>query len=469
MPCCARRSSRSGSADQDAAARSALDSALEARAKAAPNNSGTGDAQGADLMLERRALASLAMSADAGEALEPFERVLTTDLRTSLNNEALASGLIDYARALFTCNRPDDADAALYPGSARSWHPDLVRALRAARSPAAERTGKPGRRDGRWTWRSVSAPSHQRGRPTRPRGGRGRGCARRTGRSRERRWLPPRGGPRAARSTGAHRARAHRGAAYLARAQLQFGGERRGARICAQILGLFEPSIARPPRIAFQSAELRTDELFEIVHAGRNPALAKLLSLTWDHAQAIPQLRRTSETLSLGQQISPADNTPLAHAFARACSLLGREPALLYVKAGAFPEVGVVPTRHPPVPDIVVRSGAGRPPRARVPGRSGAGFHRAAARSLVRPAAERRSRSALAALAAAVMGAFGFTSGARTLTRRQKDLASELWQLIPTRVQSEMRALLERNAAEFDYDALHTRTPNTAQAYAPVC
>jgi hypothetical protein len=47
------------------------------------------------------------------------------------------------------------------------------------------------------------------------------------------------------------------------------------------------------------------------------------------------------------------------------------------------------------------------------------------------------------------------------LTRRQKDLGSELWQLIPTRVQSEMRALLEGNAAEFDYDAL--------RAYAEQC
>jgi hypothetical protein len=424
--------------DEDAA-RSALDSALAAR-EARAEQLWHGEVK-ADLILSVARL-RLAMSADAGEALEPFERVLTTDLRTSLNNEALASGLIDYARALFTCNRPDDADAAL--SEARMLAPDLVRA-RALRDPLPQK--EPANQDGAAA--GPDEPSARR--PTNEDGLRARAAAGDVDALAEL--------VAAVSGDGSRREEAHALLGQLVRIApertaalrtlharaLSFGANAE-ARICAQILGLFEPSIARPPRIAFQSAELRSDELFEIVNAGHNPALAKLLSLTWDHAQAIPQLRRTSETLSLGQQISAADNTPLAHAYARACSLLGREPGLLYVKAGAFPEVGVVPT-HPP--SIVVRSGAVDP----------LALEFLVARALVFTEPQHALLCALPqsegrALLAAVLGAFGFTSGARALTRRQKDLASELWQLIPTRVQSEMRALLEGNAAEFDYDAL---------------
>jgi hypothetical protein len=425
-----------------AAARGALESVLHAR-EARAEQLWHGEVK-AELLLSMARM-RLSVGAEPATALEAFERVLTTDLRESLNSQALAAGLRDFAQLLFACGRADEAEAAL--SEARVLAPELVQAhaLRDAfaATGAANQTG--------------AAPSSQ---PAAP--------ARSPASEEQLRARAATGDVDAlaelvavVRGDASRREEAHALLGQLVRiapertaalrtlySDALASGAQAEARVCAQILALFEPSIARPERIPFQAADLRSDEVFEIVYVGQNAELAQLLQLTWEHAQAIPQLRRTPETLSLGQPIAASENTPLALAYLRACQMLRREPGPVYLKAGAFPEVGVVPT-HPL--SIVVRSGAVDP----------LGLEFLLARALVfsephcallcaLPESEGR------ALLAAVASACGVASGARPLSRRQKELTSELWQTIPTRIQSEMRELLAANAAEFDYDALRT-------------
>jgi tetratricopeptide (TPR) repeat protein len=396
---------------------------------------------------------------DVNAALQCFELVLTSDLRTSLSSELLAAGLVDFAEALGRRGRHPEAEAAL--SEARLLVPNLPRS-KPQPSPTAEPAATP--------TEITATPDDAALESPKP--------------------VPE---ARVAPSEDELRARAHGGDADALQALVQLleADDARGdeahallgqlvrvapdrtgalrqlyaralqvgaqaeARVCAQILSLFDPELSAAPRVPFAAPDLSSEELSEIVHTGQNRDLGRLLQLTWQYAQAIPRFRRTAEALQPGELIATHDGSALARAYNRATSLLGCPEVLVYTRPGAVPEVSALPT-YPAA--IVARSGL----------EDVVALEFQVARCLVYcephnallctlPEAEGRE------LVAAVLGAFGFAGSKHPLTRGTKELSAELWHAIPTRTQAQMRELLEPRIKDFEYGALRLLAERSAQ------
>jgi tetratricopeptide (TPR) repeat protein len=411
----------------------------------------------AELLLS---LARLHRSArdDVNAALQCFELVLNSDLRTSLSSETLAAGLVDFAEALGRRGRQNEAQAAL--SEARLLMPNLPRAhVPDAGAEASPAVASSAQRDRFWS-ATPSATTALTGLGPREEELRTRADA---GDAEALDELVRLLDTDETRRDEAHallgklvRIAPERTAALrqLHARALELGAQAE-AHVCAQILALFEPTIGTAARIPFDPADLSSDELLEIVNMGQNRELAQLLGLAWQHAQAVPRFRRAAAALQPGELVAANDGSPLAAAHARASSMLGYREVLLYARPGAFPEASALPT-YPPA--IVARSG--------LSDQTALEFQ--IARCLVYcqpehallctlPEAEGRE------LLTALLEAFGFTAKTQPLTRTDKELASEFWHIIPVRVQTQMRDLLEPRVKELDYTALRLQAERSAQ------
>lgn len=217
------------------------------------------------------------------------------------------------------------------------------------------------------------------------------------------------------------------------------------ARICQQILSIFDPDQPAPDRITFPTSELQSDELWQIVHPERDAALARLMQLIWEHARTLPQLRPASHLEALGMALGGRDRTPLGQAFERACARLARPQAKLYAKANLAQEISVLPG---PPPVLVARAGLNDGPALE--------FQIARAivscepeHAIVTALSERDARRFLTG----VVVAFG-TKAAHALTRSDVALASQLAAAVPERAQHELRELLNTHAECLDYPQL---------------
>ena len=419
--------------------------------------------------LQRNALGDIAAS------IESFERVLNSDLRTSLSSEGLAAGLVDYAEALGQAARNEDAEAAL--SEARMLVPSVPRPRLALKSeppstlaPTSEPPSTLAPTSELPPALSVPGDLSRRARGERAAAGstnteseealRARAS---TGDADALEALVQRLDSEPGRRDEAHallgqlvRVAPERLAAlrqlYARARELRAQAE---AQVCAQILSLLDTSISAPPRVPFDPEDLSTEELSEIVYAGERPELAEVLSLLWQHAVAIPRLRRTPEMLQAGEPVTDHGDTPLQNAYTRATSMLGVPHLKLFTRAGALPEVSALPT-HPPV--IVLRTGLA----------DEVALEFMLARSLVQAAPQHALLCTLPesegrALLIALLEAFGHDPRKKPLSRAAKELATELLQSIPARTQARMRELLEPYVEQVDYEELRQQAERSAQ------
>ncbi|HEX7479886.1 MAG TPA: hypothetical protein VF331_18940 [Polyangiales bacterium] len=238
--------------------------------------------------------------------------------------------------------------------------------------------------------------------------------------------------------------------------QLHAGAVAQGAlaeaAVTAEILALFDPSIAATQHAPFHAGLFREGELSELVEAGaRGPAVRRLLALLWENARALPRFRRTLDSYDVSprQRVSPNTDGPVAMAYARAARLLAQTDTPLYLKPKASPALTVVPT-HPPA--VIARADLSELPALtyRV---AQCLVWAQADNALLCVLPEQEGRDLIAAL----LGAFGPAGSVEKLDRAGKELASALWHTVPMRTQAQMRELIAAHWIELDYDALRHR------------
>jgi len=230
----------------------------------------------------------------------------------------------------------------------------------------------------------------------------------------------------------------------------QRAGASAQARICEQVLSLFDARYQAHPRVVFGQRDLPAEELWPVLAPERAAGLSRLLDLIWQHARLLPQLRPAARFQALGEASTPSDERHILSAFARVTSMLGRSNAVLHVKNNVAQEVSALP--GPPA-TLVVRSGL----------TDVASLEFQLARALVACEPEHALVSALNERAArrlftAVSLAFGTPSAETPLGLSDRALSLQLRATVAKPTQRELRQLLGEHAAQLDYARLRQGT-----------
>jgi len=219
-------------------------------------------------------------------------------------------------------------------------------------------------------------------------------------------------------------------------------------RTLSEIVSVFDGSIAATTCPAFSADNWHDDELHAAVDGFIGADAGRVLAITWDAARAMPRFRKHLASLDLAERdrVVPGVSHPVAEAMLWAASTLRLEAIPLYLRRHDDPKVFAAAT-NPPC--LVATTGATRLGSTLLFELASQLFRAQQAHVILATLSPGEGHT----LVQAVNAAFGPAGGA-PVSREAAQLASELWHTMPMRAQREVRDLLQRSAARFEYEAL---------------